>query len=144
MAEYDVRNDYGARTVYVRASGLFSEADIEGFFRLYQQRVNYRGRRHLVLADMRGMKPMQPALAERFGTMIAATRRDGVVLCAHVSDHTVQRLQLQRVARENSPMDDITIDVASLEEAHRVLHEARSWLDDPRYSGSLRASVQPR
>jgi len=73
--------------------------------------------------------------------MIAATRKDGVVLCAHISDHTVQRLQLQRVAREISAYDDITVDVVTLDEAHRVLGEARLKLDDPRYTGSVREAI---
>ena len=146
MAEYDVRNDFTARTVHVRASGLFSEADCDGFYRLYSQRVSYRGRRHMVLADLRGMKPMPPKLAEYFGGLIAATRREGVVICAHISDHTVQRLQLARVTRENSTSDDITVDVDSLEEAHRVLSEARVRLDDPRYSAapSIRNAISVR
>jgi len=69
-----------------------------------------------------------------------------VVICAHISDHTVQRLQLARVTRENSTSDDITVDVDSLEEAHRVLSEARVRLDDPRYSAapSIRNAISVR
>ena len=135
MAEYDVKNQPSQRMVYVKMSGFWSDADVDGVVKMYYQRVTYNGRTHMVIADMRGMKPMQPTVAERLGRFIAETRKLGVVLCAHISDHTVQRLQAARVVRQSSPMDDITVDVASLEEAHKVLSELRSRLDDPRYQG---------
>ena len=96
------------------------------------------GAKHMVIADMRGMKPLHPPVAKLLGEAIGYGRRNGAVLCAHVSDHTVQRLQAARVARENSPTDDITVDVSSVAEAERVVSEACSRLDDGRYGQSVR------
>jgi hypothetical protein len=95
----------------------------------------------MVVADMRGMKPLHPPVAKLLGEAIGYGRKNGAVLCVHISDHTVQRLQASRVARENSPTDDITVDVSSLEEAERVLDEARSRLDDGRYAHSIRGPL---
>ncbi len=53
----------------------------------------------------------------------------------------MQRLQAARVARQNSPGDDITIDVDSLEEAQRVAQSYAKFLDDPRYAHSLREAL---
>jgi hypothetical protein len=39
---------------------------------------------------------------------------------------------------ENSPADDITVDVSSVSEAERVVAEARSCLEDVRYGQSVR------
>lgn len=96
------------------------------------------GAKHMVIADMRGMKPLHPPVAKLLGEAIGYGRRNGAVLCAHVSDHTVQRLQAARVARENSPTDDVTVDVSSVSEAERVVAEARSRLEDGRYGQSVR------
>jgi hypothetical protein len=92
----------------------------------------------MVIADMRGMKPMDPTVANMLGAEIHYARRHGVVLCAHVSDHTVQRLQARNIARQNSPSDDVTVDVASAEEAMKVLDEARSRLDDEPSATTIR------
>ncbi len=85
----------------------------------------YAGGPHLVLADMRGLKPAGPESAEIMGNAIAYARTRGVACCAHLSDSTIQRLQTARLAREASPHDDVTTDVVSPEEAERVLEEAR-------------------
>lgn len=87
---------------------------------------SYGGGNHLVLADMRGLKPADPAAAEVMGSAIGYARAHGVACCAHISDSTVARLQARRLAREASPEDDVTIDVVSLEEAEQVLEEARA------------------
>jgi len=81
---------------------------------------------------------VRPPAAKLLGDAIGYGRRNGCVLCAHISDHTVQRLQAARVARENSATDDITVDVSSVDEAERVVSEARSRLDDGRYGQSVR------
>ena len=77
-------------------------------------------------------------MAKVLGEEIFHARRNGVVLCVHISDDTVQRLQALRVARQNSVTDDDTVDVSSAEEAVRVCDEYRGRLDDPRYAGSIR------
>ncbi len=89
---------------------------------------SYGGGKHLVLADMRGLKPATPEVAEIMGEAIGYARSRGVACCAHLSDSSIQRLQTARLAREASPHDDVTTDVVSPEEAERVLEEARARL----------------
>lgn len=88
----------------------------------------YEGGDHLVLADMRGMKPASEDTAEVMQDAIAYARSRGVACCAHISDSTISRLQTARIAREASEHDDVTVDVVSIEEAHRVLDEARQTI----------------
>jgi hypothetical protein len=87
---------------------------------------------------MRGMKATHPSVAQILGDEIGHARRNGVVLCAHLSDDTVQRLQARRVARENSTYDDVTVDLATVEEAELVLEEARRRIDDLTPMASVR------
>jgi hypothetical protein len=94
----------------------------------------------MVVADMRGMKTLHPS-AELMGAEIGYARRHGAVLCAHISDNTVQGLQAARVARQNSTTDDVTVDVDSPEEAERVVRAYAKYLDDPRFIGSIRAAL---
>lgn len=86
----------------------------------------YAGGHHLVLADMRGLKPAGPEAAQIMGNAIGYARARGVACCAHLSDSTISRLQAARLAREASPSDDVTTDVVSFDEAERVLDEARA------------------
>ncbi len=87
---------------------------------------SYGGGRHVVLADMRGLKPAGAEAADIMGNAIGYARARGVACCAHISDSTIARLQAARLAREASADDDVTTDVVSLEEAERVLEEARA------------------
>lgn len=89
---------------------------------------SYEGGDHLVLADMRGMKPTNEKAAEIMGEAIAYARARGVAACAHLSDSTISRLQTRRLAREAVEDDDVTVDVVSIDEAHKVLDEARDRL----------------
>jgi len=98
----------------------------------------YRGRKHILIADMRGTKTFTPPVAKLIGEYIMQHRAAGCALCVHLSDESVQRLQMLRLARQNSPHDDVTIDVGSLDEAHRVADEMRARLDDAQYAGSIR------
>ena len=136
---FEVSTDFQQRVVRVRLSGFFTEEKMRIVAGLsYQATDQFLGAKHMVIADMRGMKPLHPPVAKILGEAIGYGRRKGTVLCAHISDHTVQRLQAARVARENSPADDITVDVSSVSEAERVVAEARSRLEDGRYGQSVR------
>ncbi len=140
--EYEVRLDLSGRTIYCRMTGLFQLEDISAWAHTYREATDrFRGRKHVVIADMRGMRSMLPEVAKVLGEAIGHARRHGAALCAHLSDDTIQRLQARRVARENSPADDITVDVVSLEEAERVAHECAQHLEDtasPSIRGRLR------
>jgi len=128
-ASFTVRNNAAERTIYVRMTGAFDETAMQAFATDYKRATDeYRGGAHLVLADMRGMKPTSPDAATVLGEAIGYARGRGVACCAHLSDSTIQRLQARRVARSSSPGDDVTIDVASEDEAKRVLAEQREDL----------------
>jgi hypothetical protein len=110
-------------------SGIFDEAAMRDWAGRYRRATDaFGGRPHLVLADMRGMKPTHPQVAAILGDEIGYARRNGCVRCAHLSDDSVQRMQAARVARMASPGDDVTVTVNSVAEAERVLDEARREL----------------
>ncbi|MFO7177103.1 MAG: hypothetical protein DIU78_000250 [Pseudomonadota bacterium] len=126
---FRIANDVGNRTIRLRMTG---EYDLSGMQRLAQElrraTDEYANRSHLILADMRGMLPLAPEVAHVFGELIAYTRHHGVVRCAHLSDDTVQKLQASRLGRQSTPKEDLTVNVASLDEAERVLAEMRAKL----------------
>jgi hypothetical protein len=80
-------------------------------------------------------------LPSALGYEIGYAREHGVVLCAHLSDDTVQRLQARRVARHSSPADNVTVDVSSIQEARRVVDEAKGRVDDASSARSIRLVV---
>ena len=126
---WEVKNDPEKRTIYVRMSGFMREDEMKEWAEAYKAATDtYKGEKHLVLADMRGLKPAGPEAAEIMGQAIGYARARGVACCAHLSDSTIARLQAARLAREAAVGDDVTTDVVSLEEAERVLAEARSRL----------------
>lgn len=138
-AEFEVRLDPVKRILYTRMQGLFSEEDMQRWANDYRRETDrFAGGQHIVIADMRGMKTVHPNIAHIMGEAIGYARQHGVALCAHISDDTVQRLQAQRLARQNSAADDVTVEVDSPEEAERVVDEARSRLDDPNFPTSIR------
>lgn len=121
-----VTNQQTRRTIVVRLNGLISPAEMQEFADKYRAATDsYGGQPHLVLADMRGMKTNTPAAAGILQSAIAYARSRGVLCCAHISDDTVARLQMARIAREVAAGDDVTVDVVSLEEADVVLQEKR-------------------
>ncbi len=89
---------------------------------------SFHGEPHIVLADMRGMAPLAPDATQLFGEMIKYGRERGCVCCVHLSDSSIARLQATRLAREASPYDDITVNVVSVEEAEKVIHEKQAGL----------------
>jgi hypothetical protein len=113
-------------TIYLRLSGLLREEDVRPLGeRCRLLTASFGGRKHFVLADLRGLVPASPEVAKLMGESIAHMRAHGVVLCAHVSDAAVARLQTLRLARAATVGDDQTVDAASVAEAERVLEEAR-------------------
>jgi len=122
----EVRSVPELHTVYLRLSGLLREEDVRAFSgRCRLITASFGGRKHFVLADLRGLVPASPEVAKLMGESIAHGRAHGVVLCAHVSDAAVARLQTMRLARAATVGDDQTVDAASVEEAERILEEAR-------------------
>jgi hypothetical protein len=112
------------RLVVFRAQGTIS---VEELKQVRQEAIRatdaFRGEPHIVLADMRGMATMSPEATQVFADIIRYGREHGVVRCAHLSDSSIARLQAQRLAREASTYDDITVNVISLEEAERMIDE---------------------
>lgn len=144
MSDFSVDVDLAKRLVRTRMSGLFDEESIQAWATAYRDATDrFKGRMHIVLADMRGLKTMRRPVAEALGDAIGYARDRGVVLCAHLSDETVQRLQAKRVARENSTGDDVTVNVASIEEAERACEEALARIDDRHPVASVRQSLVP-
>jgi hypothetical protein len=147
-AHYSVKNEPSQRTIYIRMEGVFDEKQMRELSRLYlEATAYYKGTAHLVLADMRGMHIASLEVAKILGEAIGEARRLGVACCAHVSSSTVQKLQAARLAREHSPDDDVTVNVVSVEEANKVLEEARLWLGNspdrgPAPNGALAASAR--
>jgi hypothetical protein len=127
--EVEIRVELARQTVYCRMSGIFNEQEMRAWAQQYRKATDsFRGRSHLVLADMRGMKPTHPQVATILGDEIGYARQHGCVRCAHLSDDSVQRMQASRVARMASAGDDVTVVVATVQEAERVLEEARREL----------------
>ena len=141
-AEFEVVVDLANRTLSTRMTGLFSEADMIAWAKEYREGTDkFQDRKHMVVADMRGMKTVHPSIANIMGAEIGYAREHGVVLCAHLSDDTVQRLQARRVARQNSPADNVTVDVSTLQEARKVVDEARDRIDDNSSARTIRLVV---
>ncbi|MFP2934396.1 hypothetical protein ACLESO_56635 [Pyxidicoccus sp. 3LG] len=126
---FEVSNDLNRRTVTVRLSGFVRPNEMKDFATAYRAATDtYGGGRHLVLADMRGLRTLEPESASIFGEVVSYGRQKGCLMCAHVSDSTISRLQTARVASEAAPNDDITVDCVSLEEAHAQLAKTRTRL----------------
>ena len=125
-ASFSVRNVPAERTIHVRMTGRFDISTMRAFCDEYRSITNtYGGAAHYVLADMRGMTPAQPEVGLMLGSAIGYARGRGVRCCVHLSDDTVQRLQVARLARQSTLGDDVTMEVNSLEEGQRVIREQR-------------------
>ena len=119
----------GERTLRLRLSGDFDVATMTQFSEEYKRLSQpLAGSPHMILADFRGMNPTSPEVAAILGGVIEYSRAAGVVCCAHLSDDTITQLQTARLGRKSSPHSDVTFDVASREEAERLLHEMRARL----------------
>jgi hypothetical protein len=133
-AQYIVRNEPSERTIHVRMAGFFEESEMKDFIRLFlEASTSYGGQSHLVLADMRELQISSLDVSKLLGEAIGQARKQGVTCCAHLTSATVVKMQMARLAREHSQGEDVTVNVSSLEEANKVLAEARLWmgLDSP-------------
>jgi hypothetical protein len=130
-AQFSVRNEPSERTIYVRMAGFFEESEMKEFIRLYlEATASYGGKSHVVLADMRELQISSLDVSKLLGDAIGKARQQGVTCCAHLTSATVVKMQMARLAREHSHGDDVTVNVGSLEEANKVLAEARLWMGD--------------
>jgi hypothetical protein len=123
---YSVKNQPTRRTVVVRLSGIIEDAEMRAFAAEAHAATDaYRNAPHLVLADARGLKTCAASTATILKEVILHGRAHGVVVCVHVTDESVTKLQLGRLARQGAPTDSVTIEVATIEEAESVLGEKR-------------------
>jgi hypothetical protein len=128
-ALYSVRNDTSERTLYLQMEGFFEENEMKAFVQLFlEASESYAGKPHLVLADMRELQISSLDVSKLLGDAIGKARQQGVTCCAHLTSSTVVKMQVARLAREHSHGDDATVNVSSLEEANKVLAEARLWM----------------
>ncbi|MBN1207854.1 MAG: hypothetical protein JXB05_23520 [Myxococcaceae bacterium] len=130
-AHYSVKNEPSERTIYLRMEGFFEEGEMKEFVRLLlEETASYGGQPHLVLADMRGMQISSLDVSKILGDGIGEARKQGVACCAHLTSSTVLKMQMARLAREHAHGDDVTVNVSTLEEAQKVLAEARLWMGE--------------
>jgi hypothetical protein len=130
---FAVRNFPERWTIVVQLSGTITDTEMAAFIREYRAATDtYAGGSHLVLADLRGMKPLSPNSAEALGEAIGYARSRGVLRCAHLSDDSVAKLQASRLARAVDPKDRVTVNVISLAEAEAALGEARQSISSSR------------
>lgn len=133
--------DFAKRVVTVRLTGIIEEDEMRALAERYRDITDrFRGRKHMVIADMRGLRTLGQAEANVLGDVIGYGRQNGVVLCAHLSDSVMARLQALRLARMNDPNDEMTVNVDSLEEAERVCAEGLRRIDDATPLASIRRS----
>ena len=128
-AQYSVKNEPSERTLYVRMAGFFEESEMKDFIQRYlEATAGYAGKPHLVLADLRELQISSLDVSKLLGEAIGQARKQGVTCCAHLTSATVVKMQMARLAREHSRGEDVTVNVSTLEEAHKVLAEARLWM----------------
>jgi hypothetical protein len=128
-AQYSVKNEPSERTIHVRMAGFFEESEMKDFIRLYlEATTSYGGKPHVVLADLRELQISSLDVSKLLGDAIGQARKQGVTCCAHLTSATVVKMQMARLAREHSHGEDVTVNVSSLEEANKVLAEARLWM----------------
>lgn len=123
---YEISNDTAKGVITIRASGVIRPEEMREALAEYKRATAvYKKGLHMLLADMRGLRPLAPEAAAVMGEFIAWGRQNGVVVCAHLSDSGIVRLQAGRIAREISPNDDKTVEVVSEEEAWKLFEERR-------------------
>jgi hypothetical protein len=146
-AQYSVRNEPSERTLYLHMAGFFEESEMKDFIRLlFEASASYGGTPHLVLADMRELQISSLDVSKLLGEAIGQVRKQGVTCCAHLVSATVVKMQMGRLAREHSQGEDVTVNVTSLEEANKVLAEARLWMgvDAPSTAAPESAAPAPQ
>jgi hypothetical protein len=129
---YHVDLDKKRRVIVFRAEGTLSTTDLKDMLKECIRVTDlFKGGQHIVFADMRGLRPLQPEAAQIFGQIIRYGREHGTVLCVHISDSSIQKLQASRLAREAASDDVTTINVVSPEEGWRVVDERYHALVGP-------------
>jgi hypothetical protein len=143
---YSIRNVAYERTIYIRMTGRFDVGVMRGFAAEYRQATDsYDGNDHLVLADMRGLAPLLPDVGQVFAAAVGYARAHGVICCAHVSDDATQKWQAARLARQDKPANDVTMNFATVDEAMGALEIIRrqfrrSTVPPPPSSGTHQAA----
>jgi hypothetical protein len=123
---YSIRNVAYERTIYIRMTGRFDVGLMRAFAAEYRQATDcYEGHEHLVLADMRGLAPLLPEVGQVFAASVGYARAHGVICCAHLSDDATQKWQAARLARQDKPANDVTMNFATVEEAAAALETIR-------------------
>jgi hypothetical protein len=123
---YSIRNVAYERTIYIRMTGRFDMGLMRAFAAEYRQATDtYDGGDHLVLADMRGLLPLLPEVGQVFAASVGYARAHGVICCAHLSDDATQKWQAARLARQDKPANDVTMNFANMDEALAALEVIR-------------------
>jgi hypothetical protein len=142
---YSIRNVAYERTVYIRMTGKFDMALMRAFAAEYRKATDsYEGSDHLVFADMRGLSPLLPEVGHVFAASVGYARAHGVICCAHLSDDATQKWQAARLARQDKPANDVTMNFATMDEALGALDTIRkqfqrSTVPPPPRSGTHQA-----
>ena len=145
---YSIRNVGYERTIYIRMTGKFDVGLMRAFAAEYRQATDsYEGNDHLVLADMRGLAPLLPEVGQVFAAAVGYARGRGVICCAHLSDDATQKYQAARLARRDQPVNDVTMNFATIDDAMSALEEIRkqfrkSSFPPPAQSGTHQAVAQ--
>jgi hypothetical protein len=128
-----IRNDVRLSTIFVELSGHYSGPDMLVWAAAYRTITDsYEGKPHLVLADMRGLVSVDDDARAVFTEALRYARSRGVVCCAHLADGRPTRVLAARAAYEAShELDDVTVDVESMDEAERVLAVMRARIAPP-------------
>jgi hypothetical protein len=125
----EVSINRGRHLITFRASGSISVDELQQISADGRLLIDaFRNEPHIVLADMRGLPPLNEERQKIFGEMIRYDRERGCILCVHLSDSSIARLQQARIAREASTYDDVTVNVISPEEAEKLINESQSKL----------------
>jgi hypothetical protein len=129
---FHVDVDKKRRVVMFRAEGSLSAEELRAVLTECMRVTDlFKGGQHIVFADMRGLRPLSPEGAQVLGQIIRYGREHGTVLCVHLSDSSILKLQASRLVRENAPEDGTTVNVISPEEGWRVVEERYRALTGP-------------
>jgi hypothetical protein len=105
-------------------SGVVSREDLNELMgKMGEVCATYAGAKFAMIADMRDLQPLAPEAADMLGRGIEMGRKNGIAVCAHLSNSGIIRLQANRVSREAAAGDASVFDVVSLEEAWRLIDE---------------------
>ena len=142
-ASFSVRYLRERRRIDLRLSGVFDLRPMRRFCQEYRAvTALLRGEQHIVIADLRGLRPLAPAVAEHLAETLVWAREHGVCCQAHVADDLVSGMQLARLARGRSDGEDITVDCESLDDAVLVANEKLRELDREQNLAEVEATLR--